>query len=116
MIYSIEYTNDIPEGFNGWAHLWHIKIRPTHKDDIGLLEHEKVHVRQFWQLGFLHPCVYRFWAKYRLDCEVEAYREQLKYSKEKEADSKLFASFIATKYDLKITEEEALGQLLSRPS
>ena len=107
MIYSLKYTDDLPAGFNGWAWLWHIKIRPAYSDDIGLLEHEKVHVKQFWRLGTLHAYLYWLSKRYRLKCEVEAYREQLKYG----GDIDLFAKFISEKYDLKITIEDARRKL-----
>jgi len=74
MLYSLTYTNSIPAGFAGIAKAWMIKIRPEHRDDNGLLAHEKEHVRQFWTCP-LHPLLlyipaYQKWA------EVRAYRVQ----------------------------------------
>ena len=98
--YILLYTNDgVPEPHAGCARCFIIRIRPSHKDDRGLLEHEKVHVDQWW----------KFWErKPKLEREVEAYREQLKWSPGREA---LFAMFIATRYGLDITATEAERRL-----
>jgi hypothetical protein len=102
MLYATFYTDRfIGEGFAGIAKGPFIFIRPKHKGDRGLLEHEKVHVRQYWRclwtLGFRR--------KTKLQREVEAYREQLKwYSDDR---TMLFAQFIATRYGLNVEPEEA---------
>jgi hypothetical protein len=107
MIYSIKYTDDIPENFAGYARAWFIRIRPQYKDDRGLLEHEKVHVSQFWRSFGIHGFWYLLSKSYRLDCEVEAYKKQLKYAENREESRGWFANRISTKYDLDITEEDA---------
>lgn len=105
MIYFLFYTDKfIKERFAGYTVGIFIFIRPAYKDDRGLLEHEKTHVRQN-----LNP---RKWFMSKLDREVEAYKEQLKwYPKDspgqKEWRIKLFAGYIATKYGLNITAPEA---------
>lgn len=79
MLYSLTYTELMPPTSSGEARAWFIKIRTHHKDDVGLLEHEKIHVWQFWRtLGF-HGLLYKFSKRYRLKAEVEAYRKQLEY-------------------------------------
>lgn len=87
-----------------------IFIRPSKKGNVGLLEHEKVHVRQFWRTLGLFGIPYYFSAKARIRYEVEAYREQLKYAPGKEA---AFANSLATKYNAKITPAEALAMLVA---
>ena len=57
---------------------------------------------------YAHPLLYTFWAEYRLNCEVECYQEQLRFSPGRE---RLFAGFIATRYKLDITEDQAFGLL-----
>lgn len=84
-----------------------IFIRPQYKDDFGLHEHEKVHVAQFWRLPVIHSILYFLSKEYRLTCEVDAYKEQLKYCDDSVAAKEQFASFIATKYNLNISKEEA---------
>jgi hypothetical protein len=92
----IFYTNTFVR-LGGLAFGPFVFIRPKHLDNRGLLEHELVHTRQFW-----NPRKW-FWSK--LQKEVEAYREQLKwYSEDK---TRLFAEFISTRYNLDITVEEA---------
>lgn len=112
MFYTLFITNDnIPEGSAGCAKAWFIYIRPEYKDDIGLLEHEKVHTKQFWRtLGF-HSLLYLCFKSYKLRAEVEAYKTQLNYAEDKEASRQKFAAFISTKYGLDISEAEALKLL-----
>jgi len=92
------YTNRfIPKRFAGYTVGFVILIRPTYRDDLGLLEHEMFHVYQF-----ISP---RWWFKSKLEWEVAAYKEQLKwYSDDR---SHLFAGFISTKYGFNISEDDA---------
>ena len=110
MLYKVIYTNNIiPDKFAGLTLGPFIFIRPSHKGDTGLLEHEKVHARQFWRTLGLFSIGYALSKRLRLKYELEAYKEQLKYYA---VDKKpAFASFLATKYDLDITQEEALKLL-----
>ena len=109
-MYIVFYTDRlIPQQFAGCARGPVIFIRPKYKNDKGLLEHEKVHVRQFWRTLGLHGPIYKFSKSYRLKCELEAYSVQLRYSPNS-ADA--FAKFIAEKYDLDITQAEAKEALL----
>ena len=109
MFYKVIYTDTVvPSGFAGWTIGPVIFIRPKYKDDRGLLEHEKVHVRQFMSNPFGY-CRVLWDKKYLLKTEVEAYREQLKwYDSDR---SEYFAWAIATKYGIDITQEEALKLL-----
>ena len=88
-----------------------IFIRPKYKDDKGLIEHEKVHVRQAWRNIFppIHTLRYKLDKDYRLKCEVEAYKEQLDHYPDDR--SLLFASFIANDYGLNVSVSEALELL-----
>lgn len=108
VLFKVIYTNDIPEGFAGTARLWFIKIRPSRKDDAGLLEHEKEHVRQFWRFSLFHCLAYGRLDRYTLWCEVRAYRKQLEYSP---GDLEKYAGFICEKYGLNLTKEEAKALL-----
>jgi len=91
-------------------------MRPEHKNDEGLLKHELIHVKQFWLNGLLiHAIGYRFSKSYRLKCEVEAYREQLKYlpaTIDLGYYKWIYAGFMAEKYGLGITKEKALRSLI----
>jgi hypothetical protein len=105
MLYSLRYTTEMPEMTAGQAWMWFIKIRPEYRNDQGLLEHEKEHVRQFWTRGLLiHGLRYKFSRAYRKQCEAEAYRTQLKYSPQ---DIEHFVRALVNKYDLGITVLEA---------
>ena len=46
--YFVQYTDKLANGFGGTAQGPVIKILSKYKDDAGLLEHEKTHVRQWY--------------------------------------------------------------------
>lgn len=81
-------------------------IKPEYKNDKGLLAHEQVHVSQ-WKRNPLMPLIYKFNKTYRLNCEVEAFKEQLKYYDNKEYHLDYFSNFLATNYNLNITKDAA---------
>jgi len=85
-----------------------VLIRPSKRDDQGLLAHELMHVKQFWRSFGLFGIPYWLFKTKRFEYEVEAYREQLKYAPGRE---QRFARFLARNYDLDITELQALAAL-----
>ena len=92
-----------------------IFIRKAYRDDVGLLEHEKVHVRQFYRYWGVGMLAYFVSQRFRLARKVEAYRVQLRYppaSDDAEQATGRFAAFLATKYGLDITVARA-RELLS---
>ena len=105
----IFYTNFMPDKFAACAKFFVIRIRPQYKDDArlpGLMAHELEHVKQAWKGALLgHQLYYTFNKKYRMKCEVAAYKEQMKHYYYDVAP--IFAKFLATKYNLRITEFEA---------
>ena len=105
------YTDKfLPDDSAGGVRLWFILIRPKYRNDIGLHKHEQVHVDQFWRLPpLLHPLLYTFSKTYRLKCEVEAYREQLRWCETDRTEK--FAWFIANKYELDIDIDAARALL-----
>lgn len=128
-------TDRVPDGFAGVTNGPLIRIRPTHRNDVGLLMHELEHVRQFWLLGMigvgvslglswavlpllqavaaaaagmaLHPVLYRLVPRYRLWAEVQAYLQQL--AQPGQLTIEQAADFIATKYRLDVSPAEALS-------
>ena len=102
------YVKKIKNGFAGKAHGFIILILKKYKDDKGLHEHEKTHVKQWWKMGLLiHSLLYKFNKKYRYKCELEAYGVQMRYSNYPE----LYAKYISTRYNLDVSYEEALRNL-----
>jgi hypothetical protein len=104
------YTNRfVPASARGCCRGFVIFIRPQYKNDRGLLEHEKVHRKQWLRTLGLHSFCYAFVKECRLDSEVEAFNEQAKWYD----DDRLphFAKLIATRYNLRVTEAEALDLL-----
>lgn len=88
-----------------------IFVRPRYRDDVGLIEHEKVHRRQFFRVFVIHSFLYLLWPDYRYRAEVEAYKEQAKHYPDDRRP--LFAQFICTKYGLTVSYSDALAALRS---
>lgn len=107
MYYKLTYTNDIPDDCAEEVWAWFIKIKPEEKHDESLLAHALVHVSQFWRTSGLHIFL-RWNDSYRLKCEVEAYKVQLRYAPGNEM---FFAERLATMYGFNISKEEALKLL-----
>jgi len=104
------YTNfSIPKRFAAHTRGPFVFIRPEHRGDTGLLSHELTHVKQ-WYKNPAFGLFYRFSKKFRLNSEVQAYREQLKHSPN---SVDLFAQYISEKYDLDISVDEAKRLLTS---
>lgn len=108
----IFYTNfGVPKQHQAATRGPFIFIRPEHKGDKGLLEHEKVHRKQWLRTLGLHSLLYLFVEDYRLRSEVEAFREQAKHY----SDDRMprFAELLAMNYRIDITVAEALLALKS---
>lgn len=115
MLFRLTYTDDIPEGFAGTAKFWFVKIRPEYKEDVGLLEHEKEHVRQFYKFSLFHCLAYGRLDRYTLWCEVRAYRKQLRYPPATQGQERyrdLYAGYLSAKYGLDLSKEEAKELLM----
>jgi hypothetical protein len=112
MLVKIISTNKfIPARFSAYTIGFIILIRPEYWDNIGLIEHEKVHVHQFWRTLGLNGLFYWLSKKKRLEYEVEAFRKQLEYAEEPSTSRKLFAYYLVANYKLNITLIEALRLL-----
>jgi len=88
-----------------------ILISPDYKNDKGLLAHELEHYRQFrtdWFYSLKMLCC----DQYRLEHEIECYKVQLRYSKDKETDVNLFTSYICNNYNLTASQETVKKLLL----
>ena len=118
MLKIVVYTDSnllIPKKFGAFTRAFFIFIRTKYKDDTALLEHELVHVRQFWRTFGLSLLLYSLSKKYRLTAEVEAYQIQLQVhervdtlpNEEMDAVRLLYADFISTKYGLDISTVDA---------
>jgi hypothetical protein len=105
MLYLVFYTDfSIPKRFAAVTRGPVIFIRPEYKHDAGLLAHEITHVKQWWR-NPVFGLFYRFSKKFRLNAEVEAYREQLRHYDSDQSD--LFARYLVEKYHLDISLAEA---------
>lgn len=109
----IFYTNlFIKKEYAGQVYGPFIFIRPKFKGDKGLLEHEKVHRKQFFQTLGLHGILYALSKSYRYEAEIEAYRVQLAYCDDKQASAEYFSHFIASKYGISVSAKKAKADLL----
>lgn len=103
----VTYTDRLPAFVHGGITLWRfVFIRTKYQGDDGLLQHELTHIRQGSRM-WLYP-----FPKYRLQLELEAYREQLKYCRTSVAAG-IFADYLANDYWLSITTEQAKAALLA---
>ena len=135
--YLVHYTEKLANGFGGTAQGPLIKILSKYKDDAGLLEHEKTHVRQWyavlaiglllctllmlvvspalWPLyglaPFLHPLLYKFVRPYRRLCEVRAYRKQIAIGGYTSND--FAVTMLVDKYDLGLSIHESRALLFN---
>ena len=102
-------------GLQGNARSFMVFIRRDHWGEEALLEHELTHVKQFYRFFPLiptHAILYKFSKKYRLNCEVEAYKKQLSFYDDQGPfvhERKLigFAMSLTKNYGLNITQGEA---------
>ena len=135
--YWLKLVRKLPHGFGSTAQGPIIKLLTKYKDDVGLVKHEKTHVRQWyavlgvgfllctllllfvstalWPLygaaPFLHQLLYRFARPYRRWCEVRAYRKQIATG---DYISNDFAvTVLLKKYDLRLGVHEARVLLIS---
>lgn len=106
IIYTARF---VQQGFAATTRGPLVFIRPEYRQDIGLLEHERVHVRQWLRTLGLHSLLYAVSKTYRLSAEVEAYREQSRHYPDDRLP--LFARAIAEKYGLDISADAALARL-----
>lgn len=102
------YVDTLPDGFQGKTNGPVIRILKSSQGDEGLYQHELTHVKQWFRTLGLHGFMYTLSDKYRLNCEIEAYKRQLRYSPE---SLMLFAGFIVDRYDLDVTISNVLKLL-----
>lgn len=133
MIHLTFYTDKLPEGVAGAANGPFIRIRPEHKDDVGIKEHELEHVRQWWVCTILsapilfflnpvlvglcigiHPIMYLAIKRYRLWCEAEAYKIQMNHPDKRGGFLSLATAaklLMSPRYRLGLSQEEAVAAL-----
>lgn len=103
----IVFTNWVPKGFSAIA-LWpFILVRPEHRGDATLIEHELVHYREQAWITPLWVLLYLASRKFRLAAEVRAYTRQIELggvTREQAAHSLL-------SYRLGISYEKAMNAL-----
>ena len=123
----------------GYAKGPYIQLREKYRTDEGILQHELTHVKQFYStiligllialvcylIGFefiaslmiggsfgIHAFLYLFVQKYRLWCEVSAYRVQNKYYEDDR--SIRFAKVILEKYSITGIDLDSVIQMLRK--
>lgn len=95
-----------------------ITINPKYKEDKGILNHELVHEKQY-KRTWNHAVKYKFNKTYRLECELEAYTEQIKEYKYSDiSQCSWIIDALVNKYNLNVPVgfivkrvEEILGEV-----
>jgi hypothetical protein len=107
----IWYTNNISEGFGGYANGPLVRLLKKYEEiDEGILQHELVHVKQWYRTLFTHGIWYILFEKYRLQSEVEAYKKQASYY---DYDAlPWMTNIIYTKYSINNYSKEQILSLL----
>lgn len=116
------YTNKlIPATAAGCVRVFLIPvifIKPEYREDKGLLAHEQQHVDQAWDSFFppLHALLYTISKDYRLECEIEGYRTQLRVNKETgfrggRDYTETYADFICNDYGLNVNRQHVIDRL-----
>jgi len=112
---KLKITDNLPKNYAGYFSCFNILIRPNYINDKCLIEHEYTHAVQMLRTLGLHCLLYKLSKTYRLHSEVEAYAVQYCCLSEKSPKAlNRFAEFLATKYNLNITIEEAKRLLLEK--
>lgn len=113
--YIVEYSEDLPEQYGGYCYFpWvpligtcRIVIRPKYTHDIGLLNHELTHCKQY-ATNIFHGLLWAFSKKYRLKCELEAYRIQVEtYGYTELSQVRWVIHMLVHKYNFGLIEKEA---------
>ena len=100
-------TNLVFKGFSGFS-LWpFIFVRPEHRSDIALIEHELVHYREQAWIMPVWVMLYLVSRKFRLAAEVRAYNRQI----ERGGVTREQAAHALLSYRLGITLEKAMRVL-----
>ena len=133
--YLIKLVESLPNGFGGTAQGPLIKLLPKYQHDVGLIEHEKTHVRQWYAvlaIGLLfstfltllvspslwplyglaplsHQLLYKLVRPYRRWCEVRAYRKQIAIGGY--ASNEFAVTALVEKYALGLSVDEAKALL-----
>ena len=106
------YVDKLKSGFAGFTNAFVVRILKSKINDRSILEHELTHVKQWYRTLGLHGILYLVSKKYRYRAELEAYRHQLKFVKNKYLSADRFASYISRKYNLNVPKSKALIDLL----
>ncbi len=104
----------IPKRFAAFVFGPIIFVRKAHRNNVPLIEHEKVHVRQFWRTFCTHFIWYQFNDEYRLKAEVEGYATQIKHREllGLPRDYDRYTTYICTLYGLKVSHERVREMLV----
>jgi len=110
--YDLHYMPKFDRPIGGYAKRWKIYILEKYRNDKGILEHEKCHVRQWYFTLGIHSILYRFADWYKLWAEVQAYKIQLKTNPPEWPDyTDLYAKFITNNYGLDVDIEDVKRKL-----
>jgi hypothetical protein len=119
MNYTVKYSDNLPDGFGARCYnplvpmfgTCKIVVRHKYKYDIGLLNHEIVHAKQY-RRHFFHGLVAMISKKYRLKAELEAYSAQIDAYEYKTIDEAMWiVNALHSKYNLDMSIDELRGKV-----
>ena len=103
----------IPKRYAAYTIGFVILIRPEHKNNFALIEHEKQHVKQFYRSFGWNGLFYISSKSYRLHAEAEGYAVQYVRNGRKEQDLSYYSNFLANNYRLNKTADQCREAILA---
>ena len=96
-----------------------IFIKEKHKQNIEMLEHELIHVKQFYRTFGLFCILYLISKKRRLVYEVEAYKRSIEIKCKDDASKRTYyarqyAKILADKYQVGLDKDLIFGMLIGK--
>lgn len=119
MKYDLIYTDDLPEGTGGrcqypWFPLYGtcvITIKNKYRQDLGILNHELVHCKQY-NSNILHALLTKFCKAYRYQIELDAYTEQIKaYNYTNILEASWIINALCNKYNLDVPRDKVMADV-----
>ena len=89
-----------------------IFIRPKHKKDVGIYQHELTHVKQWFCTLGLHSLLYWLVPSYKAWSEIQAFKKQSQYDEQDNVPH--YAYTLCKYYGLELNYEETKAAIYAR--
>ncbi len=102
----------VKDGMAGRSYNFFVAIRKDQKGNEALLQHELVHIKQFYRTLGLHSIMYHSSRDYRLKCEIEAYKATIKAKGYTSKSQSLWiVESLYNDYDLNVSKDRIIELL-----